>query len=285
MLTVQRSANMPAFGKWERAAASIQPGERILIESVMGSRSPTGPIEIAGALPGDVIGVHILAVRVAADGKMWARPGAGVLGEELFSLIDDTTYRDVSMAEQIAKFGDGITVKLRPMVGVVGVAPPGPELPATWPGRHGGNLDCNLIREGAVVFLPVYRAGAGLGLGDLHGRQGDGEVMTSAIEVAGEIEVEVQLHRKVPLGGPVVETASSITFLSSAKSLDVAAGLALRRAVRAVRSLTGLDLVGAGMLLSLIGELGIVQAVNPMMTAKLTIAKDDLLLDVLAHPG
>jgi amidase len=113
----------------------------------------------------------------------------------------------------------------------------------------------------------------------------DGEIMTSGLEIEGEIDIEAVVHQRVALTGPVVETSAVVSYLASAKSLDVAVGLAVRRAHKAVSAATGLDFVKTGMYLSLVADLGITQAVNPLVTAKVTIAKDDLAIDVLRCPA
>ena len=46
----------------------------------------------------------------------------------------------------------------------------------------GGNIDCNLLRSGATLFLPIPVDGAPFSAGDGHARQGDGELSQFAIE-------------------------------------------------------------------------------------------------------
>jgi formamidase len=64
----------------------------------------------------------------------------------------------------------------------------------TPPREHGGNCDIKDLCRGARIYLPVYVAGAGLSLGDLHFSQGDGEIsFCGAIEMAGWVHLRVQL--------------------------------------------------------------------------------------------
>jgi amidase len=281
---IDRRNTFQMFGQ-EGFVASVEPGERFCVEATRSSRAPTGPIEVTGAAPNDVLAVKVHRIALEASGAVWARPGAGLLGEELYDHIHEAAerVRPIAINGEFAEFGDGLRIRLRPMVGVIGVAPPGPGTPTTWPGRHGGNLDCGLMVPGATIYLPIYRPGAGLGIGDVHGRMGDGEVMTSGLEIEADIEVEVIIHRNMKISGPIIELPDRIAFLASAKTLEAAGTLALMRAVRAVRAKTGLDFVAAGMLMSLIGDLGIAQAVNPRVTAQFVIHKDDLALDLLVH--
>ena len=61
------------------------------------------------------------------------------------------------------------------------------------PREHGGNMDIRYIGEGATVYLPCYVEGCGLAIGDTHFAQGDGEVAGTAIEMAADVEVTVQI--------------------------------------------------------------------------------------------
>src|SRR5258708_36361413 len=86
---------------------------------------------------------------------------------------------------------------LRPMIGSIAVAaPPGDAAPmANDSGFYGGNMDFNLIREAATVYLTIQAPGALLYLGDVHAAQGDGELDGHPEERAREVE------RKVDVGG------------------------------------------------------------------------------------
>jgi amidase len=262
---------------------SVSADEVFTVETSVGSRVPTGPLEVRGARPGDVVRVDIVDVTLHGDGWVWSRPGAGVVGERLFDHIKERRARPIEIRGDVGVFSPEILVPLAPMVGVVGVAPPGPGLPSYWPGRHGGNLDFNGIRAGSSVYLPVYADGVGLVIGDIHARMGSGEVMTSGLEIEGEVTARVEVFPATFLDGPVVEDAAAVTFLASAKSLDQAAELVVARGIAAIQAATGLDFVDAGMLASLVGDLGVAQAVNPRVTASFRIAKSDLPIDALSR--
>ncbi|TFY84318.1 hypothetical protein DYL59_29670 [Pseudomonas kairouanensis] len=53
--------------------------------------------------------------------------------------------------------------------------------------EHGGNFDCKLFKQGAVIFLPIIANNASFYFGDVHYCQSDGEVGGSGIEVTAEI--------------------------------------------------------------------------------------------------
>ncbi|GJN87570.1 hypothetical protein Rhopal_000524-T1 [Rhodotorula paludigena] len=68
----------------------------------------------------------------------------------------------------------------------------------TIPGReHGGNCDIKNLSIGSRVWLPVYVAGAGLAVGDLHFSQGDGEQsFCGAIEMSGVVTLKCSVVKQ-----------------------------------------------------------------------------------------
>ena len=148
----------------------------------------TGPIVVEGAEPGDVLRVHIRAIRPEKTGALMTAPGAGALPDRVKG---DT--RICPIADGHFTFM-GVELPLNPMIGVIGVAPAGESVPCGTPGDHGGNMDTIGIREGAILRLPVFVKGAYLGLGDLHAAMGDGEVSVTGLEVFGEVDLDLSLE-------------------------------------------------------------------------------------------
>ena len=121
----------------------------------------TGAVFVEGAGAGDVLSVSLECIEVAPRGVMAVSPGFGVLGERVLAPV----FAIVPIADGVAHLLGGVAVPLRPMIGVIGVAPAGAPVPCGSPGRHGGNMDTRLIGEGAVVYLPVAARGALLAAG------------------------------------------------------------------------------------------------------------------------
>ncbi|MBH98968.1 MAG: acetamidase [Rhodospirillaceae bacterium] len=61
------------------------------------------------------------------------------------------------------------------------------------PREHGGNMDIRYLGVGSTIYLPCYIEGCGLGVGDLHFAQGDGEVAGTAIEMNATVTLTTEV--------------------------------------------------------------------------------------------
>ena len=225
----------------------------------------TGPVFVRGARPGDVLAVDILEVAPIGPATMLTGPGKGPLGGRLSR--DEVVKLPISRGAIVLA---GRRVPLNPMIGVIGVAPRGKPLPNTWPGEHGGNLDCNVVRRGAVVFLPVLVPGALLSIGDVHALQAAGEVAICAAECRGSVTVRVRIARR-PSVTPSVLYRGALYVLASARALDRAESLVLDKAYRWLTSVKGMSPHDAVRFMSLRCDLEICQVVDPLKTMRMRI--------------
>jgi formamidase len=85
------------------------------------------------------------------------------------------------------------------------------------PREHGGNLDIRYLGVGASIYLPCYVQGCGLGIGDVHYAQGDGEVAGTALEMDATVTVTTELIKDGPRleRGPHYEGPSSLLDIPS----------------------------------------------------------------------
>ncbi|MDQ6664274.1 MAG: acetamidase/formamidase family protein [Acidobacteriota bacterium] len=177
------------------------------IERSMAGNPETGPFFIEGALPGDTLAVKLVRLRLNRD-------SAGSGDRIVPSALDPGYYRDAKFDDKfnsewkldreanagtLAKPTERLKnfkVKLQPMLGCIGVAPPANQsFRSGWLGSWGGNMDYNGVREGVTVYLPVYREGALLFVGDGHALEGDGELNGDALETSMDLEFTVNLIR------------------------------------------------------------------------------------------
>ena len=288
MITLGKDQRIFAFDGDARPALTVPAGTRVRLETADcfddQVRSPddvldavdwdrvnpaTGPVFVEGASPGDVLSVLIESVDIGDQGVMAVAPGFGVLGPE----FPQTIHRIVPIAGGEARIAEGVAAPLRPMVGVMGVAPAGPPVATASPGAHGGNMDTRLIGPGAVLYLPVAREGALFAAGDLHAAMGDGEICGTGVEVAGSVTVRLDVRRDLRIEEPVLETPDAWVTIASAETLDAAAEAATRHMAALVSERLGLSLEVASMLMSAGGDLQVSQIVDPLRTARFSLPK------------
>lgn len=230
--------------------AAIEPGEELELElrdGMDGQLTPassatslnsidldanhplTGPIEVLGAKPGDVLVVEPRRILPDAFGTTAVIPGFGLLGD----LFQEPFLVRWEIEDGVARSREvpGVAIRGRPFLGCVAVAPSrellleatqreaalaargatvlGPQprsaVPAAEPyasqalrtippRENGGNLDVAQLTEGSRALLPVHVPGALLSVGDTHFAQGEGEVCGTAIEVAATVTLLVSLR-------------------------------------------------------------------------------------------
>lgn len=229
----------------------------------------TGPVYIEGARPGDVLVVHVERIEIAAQGVMCTGGGFGTLADR----IPDLHWRFLPVDEGVAHWSDEVSIRIEPMIGVIGVAPAGDPIPCGTPGSHGGNMDTRLITEGATVYLPVQVPGALLAAGDLHAAMGDGEVAVTGVEVSGRVTLHVDVRDDLPLRDPLVETRELVATIASAETLDEAADAATHHMAALLNERLGIALPDAVMLMSAVGDLQVSQVVDPLKTARFVMPK------------
>jgi acetamidase/formamidase len=223
----------------------------------------TGPVSVAGALPGHVLEVQILDVKLRQNwGWNMIRPLSGTLPDEFETKRIEIIPLDLDSMK--ARLSWGLELPLNPFFGVMGVAPPPNwgRISTIQPRAHGGNLDNKELGAGSTLYLPVFAKGALFSCGDGHGVQGDGEVCVTAIETALEGTFRLILREDMTLHCPRAETATHLITMGIHEDLNRCAEMALRDMIGWIVARTGLSREDAYMLCSLAGDLRITQTVN-----------------------
>jgi acetamidase/formamidase len=229
----------------------------------------TGPIFVRDARPGDLLAIDVVELLPRVPyGVISNRHGRGALPGEfprgagnvsIFARLDGDPDRLFAQKRPFEDGGrDGIgqtaSIALRagagaeervhfptaPFLGIMGVAVPGEERPhSVPPGRHGGNIDINLLTAGSTLYLPVLVPGALAYVGDPHFAQGDGEVALTALEASLRATLRFRI---VPADdpfapfvhehGPVVETPEYWVPTGMHEDLREAMKNAVRAAIR-----------------------------------------------------
>ena len=117
----------------------------------------TGPVYVEGIKAGDVIRVQIEDLKLTGNSVMFTRPGSGkVKGivtpeTSILEVVDDRLRVPTACGE--------LSLPVKPMIGVIGVAPVEGACSNAVPDAHGGNMDCKLIGAGTTNVILGHLSG------------------------------------------------------------------------------------------------------------------------------
>ena len=282
------STTADVFSRDMPPVLTVDPGDTVVVRSLdaagflarqqqPGARPPvmfkadrghclTGPIEVRGAAPGDVLAVRLAALRPADWGWTVSAARDTPLTRRLGLHEGPPSWLlwEIDAAAGTATSNYGHTIAIAPFLGVTGVAWDEPGEHSTIPPRAvgGGNIDCRELVAGSTLYLPVTVPGALLSLGDGHAAQGDGEVAGTAIECGMTTRAQLDLVTDPPVPGVHAETpAGRITFGFSA-DLNEAMGDALDAMLGWLQGLYQLDKAAALAAASPVVDLRVTQVAN-----------------------
>jgi len=212
-----------------------------------------GPFYILEADYGDTLEVHLDKVRCNRDyGYTSYRLSPGILSPGSIESLYKNHYKmdalrpgradlipwaiDLKRGVTWPKFlepgsGHKIELPVRPMLGCIGVAPPGEKVETSGPsGSWGGNIDYNDVVEGATVYFPVYHKGAYFYVGDGHARQGDGEGLGTGVETSLDVQFTVKVLKGKRISIPRLENDTHIVSIASQPEFSSSSDHAVRSA-------------------------------------------------------
>ena len=280
-------------------ALRIKPGERIVTKTAdaagvdwngtqvaQGPNPQTGPFFVEGAEPGDMLVVSIEKIdtnRTTGYSSSLLAPYA-VDPAALIARVDREPRRAnwiIDKAKGTVRLDGsdigGLELRLRPMLGCVGVAPARKEAVATsTPGAFGGNMDYAGMNAGVKVMLPVFEPGALLFIGDGHALQGEGEVVGTGIETSMDVEFSVQVVKKKALQWPRLENDTYMMVLGSERPLLQALQHATSEMHRWLMQDYGLSERGASILMGQTLEYEVGNVVDPHFTVVAKMRKSIL---------
>ncbi|ELY94443.1 acetamidase/formamidase family protein [Natrialba taiwanensis] len=267
--------------------------ESDVIESVPAEvNAATGPIEVEGAEPGDVLRVDIDDIRLTEDrGRVISIEGFGLLdGHEG---IEAPRSRITPVESDGVGVGDGngeragtsdatlsiegidADVPVEPLIGTIGIATESESHTTLVPHNHGGNLDTTDLCAGNSVYFPVFQAGAMLAMGDCKAAMADGEMCGTGAEIGTAIDVTVAVlsDPEIELERPLIETPEAWKPVASADTLEAACERATRDAIELLAAEHEVDTTDAYLFASLVGDLEISQVVDPLVTVRNAVPK------------
>lgn len=229
----------------------------------------TGPIFVEGAVPGGALKVSVGAIEFDNKSVSCTGENEGVCGDRFNAW--STQVCEIDGDELV--WDERLRIPLRPMIGVIGVAPEGDPINCGTPGSHGGNMDNTAITAGATLYFPVFADGALFGCGDMHAVMGDGEISVSGAEAAGWATVTLTAMPELKLVDPLIENATHFGVIASAETLNAAADRAVHEMVDLICDRTAEDPDKVVMLLSLVGDVQVCQMVDPEKTIRFMVPK------------
>ena len=261
--------------------------------AVDGPHVVTGPVRVRGARPGDLLRMTVVRTTPRVPyGVVSNRHGRGALageypvgpgGVSVFAPVVDGPTGPRGRIPLAPGSERAASFELRPFLGIMGVAAAGAERPhSVPPGAHGGNVDINLLTEGAALYLPVQVDGALAYVGDPHFAQGDGEVALTAMEASLRATVRFDVLSQAEataefgeLAGPMAETAEYLVPTGMDPDLDEAVRKCVRAAISLLRARFGMSAEHAYAYLSAATDFDISQVVDLVCGSHARIRKAD----------
>lgn len=245
-----------AFSRYLEPIARVKQGEEVVIHTldafedrihseedlpskVLGKylNPQTGPVYIEGAEAGDTLCVEILNIEADRDFAVSCnQPNFG-------GLVSTTTtpFLNPPLGEKIwiykkegnmFKCNDKLCYEWRPFFGTIATSPDMEAISALTPFDQGGNMDVTDICPGNKVYLPIKCEGAMFYIGDCHARQGDGELIGTALEINGKATLRFTVIKNKKIKWPRIENDEYIMCVGSAKPMEDAARIAYTELIK-----------------------------------------------------
>jgi amidase len=266
-------------------AITIASGEELVVETwdaykgVWGADqeppevgAAAGPIAVEGAGPGDALRIDILAITPGTAAMHDVRPGRGFLGETF------TERRPTVMPirDGHLMFPGGISIPLRPSIGLIATTPTERQITASDSGPYGGDLDMQELVAGSTLWLPVFIPGGLLVLGDCHAVVGDGAVGGTGAECSAEVTLRITVEKDRHLPGPRALTPQHFAVLASGEDVGQTMRQAVRHMVDFLVQERGMESYAAYSLLSLAGDVRMSRTFRPLSPVKMLLARQVL---------
>jgi acetamidase/formamidase len=239
----------------------------------------SGCIYVEGAKPGDLLTVEVGEIKVHPVGWTRYRGSTGAMPGYLGSSNIGEQFRICRIENDEIIWNDKLRFPVEPMMGVIGVAPEREARHNGWAGEWGGNFDIQEVTNGAKLSIPVNHEGALLHVGDMHARQGDGEICGGGgIETGGKVTLKVSLSKKPEeMTWPRIENDEYIMTTACEKPAEDAFRIALSEMILWLEASYGMSQGEAYIFLSQCLEARVTQFVNPSYTYVAKVAKKYLV--------
>ena len=241
------------------------PDREELERKLRGGNPSRGCIYVEGAQPGQVLIVHIGEIDVDPIGYTRYTGANSAMPGWLGPSGVGAHHKVVEISDGYILWSDKLRIPVAPLLGFVGVAPEYTRWSNGWAGQWGGNFDIQEVTTGASVYLPIAVPGALLHIGDMHARQGDGEICgAGGIEAGGRVKISCDLADKpMSMSWPRITNETHIMTTANARPAEDAFRTALAEMVLWLQEDYGFSLGEAYLFLGQVLEARCTQFVNP----------------------
>jgi acetamidase/formamidase len=247
-----------------------------LFEKAGGCNPVGGPIFVEDASPGDCLTIRVDSITVSQRGYTSVFPTLGAL-QSSFTLQPPhgsvTKICDIQNDHFVfTGKNKKISIPVEPFIGTIATAPGKERIYSFYHGKeYCGNIDCPDLKDGTTVVLPVNVEGGLLSVGDIHARQGDGEITGCALETRGKVQLTVACLPKEEAQyyeWPQVNAPDWIGSIGCplGGSLDDAVRAAYLDLIERMHAHYGFDRLDAYQLLNLVGKVTVGQVLAPLYT-------------------
>ena len=277
------------IGPHNQPTLSVKPGEEFEVETqinrgpwmdnlperemwykkLRGGNPSSGCFWVEGAEPGDVLSVHIGEFDLDPIGYTLYGGNTGAAPAFYGPSALGAHSKLVEIRDGFIIWSDSVKLPVAPMIGFIGVAPRYESIAHSWGSYYGGNFDVQEITTGATVQLVVNVPGALLHVGDMHARQGDGEICgAGGIEAGGRVRLRCELSKGKPksMHWPRILNQTHIATAAMARPAEDAFRLALEAMVLWLEEEYGVSRGEAYLYLGQVLEARCTQFVNPTFT-------------------
>jgi amidase len=210
----------------------------------------TGPVSVAGAELGGTLVVDVLNIELDPSGFQLVGPNRAIVENE----VTRWTCYEVRNDDGRILLPNGIELPADPIIGTFGNAPAG--RPSQDASRVGGNQDVPAVKVGCRLYIPIEVPGALFSLGDVHARQGDGEVV-GAPEIGARVTVRLSVLGHKHSDWLMIEDKTHWHTACSGKDEYQAARRAVFHNADFITKTHNLELKDALILLTMIGGISI----------------------------
>lgn len=253
MIIKQENEHSFAFSRYLEPIAKVKIGQEVTIytedafqgriktttdypSKVLGPylNPQTGPIYVEGTEPGDTLVVEILSIEPTRDwavsclqlnfGGLTSTRTTRTLNEPLPEKIWVYRFDDEGML--VCDSNKNLRFPWEPFLGTIATAPDTEAISALAPFDQGGNMDVPDVKPGNIVYLPVKVDGAYFFTGDIHAKQGEGELCGVALEISGKVTLKFDVIKNKKILWPRIESPTEFMTVGSARPMEDAARIA-----------------------------------------------------------